>query len=228
MINKEHYIKIQQQVSEQQALLVAVSKFKTVEDIKALYDLGHRDFGENYVQELMDKQAYFEALGIQDIRWHFIGHLQTNKVKYIAGFVHMIHGVDSVKLMNEINKQAAKHQRIVPILLQMHIAQEETKFGMDSTEAFELCEIYHANQDTYQHISINGVMGMASFSDDMNVVKAEFDSLVSVHELLQKQFFLATPHFTTISMGMSGDYELALACGSTLVRVGSLIFGNRS
>lgn len=228
MINQENYIKIQAQVTDKNALLVAVSKFKTVEDIKALYDLGHRDFGENYVQELMDKQAYFEGLGIQDIRWHFIGHLQTNKVKYIAGFVHMIHGVDSVKLMNEINKQAAKHQRIVPILLQMHIAQEETKFGMDSTEAYELCEIYHANKATYEHISINGVMGMASFSDDMNVVKAEFESLVSVHELLQKQFFLSAPNFTTISMGMSGDYELALSCGSTLVRVGSLIFGNRN
>lgn len=228
MINKEQYIKIQEQVSQQNAILVAVSKFKTVEAIKALYDLGHRDFGENYVQELMDKQAYFEGLGILDIRWHFIGHLQTNKVKYIASFVYKIHGVDSVKLMNEINKQAAKHQRTIPFLLQMHIAQEETKFGMDSTEAYELCEIYQANKDSYQHISINGVMGMASFSNDMNVVKAEFDSLVSVHELLHKNFFLGESQFTTISMGMSGDYELALACGSTLVRVGSLIFGHRA
>lgn len=228
MINKEQYENILKTVKDNDATLVAVSKFKNVEDIKALYDLGQRDFGENYVQELMDKQAYFEGLGINDIRWHFIGHLQTNKVKYIASFVHLIHGVDSLKLLNEINKQAAKHQRILPVLLQMHIAQEETKFGMDHTEAYTLCEYYSANKGTYKNISIDGVMGMASFSEDLAKVKGEFDQLVSVHEMLQKHFFLASNRFKEISMGMSGDYELALASGSTMVRIGSLIFGNRN
>jgi pyridoxal phosphate enzyme (YggS family) len=205
--------------------LVAVSKTKPVADIQALYDLGHRDFGENYVQELVDKQAQLPS----DIRWHFIGHLQSNKVKFIAPFVHLIHGVDSLKLLKEINKQAAKHNRVIDVLLQVHIAKEETKFGLDAAEldqllnAPELCEL--------TNIRIAGLMGMASFSDDVEMVRSEFKSLKTLfdkHRSVSTVMPIAIgSQLSTLSMGMSGDYQIAIEEGSNMVRIGSLLFGAR-
>lgn len=200
--------------------LVAVSKTKPVEDIRALYALGHRDFGENYVQELVEKQAVLPP----DIRWHFIGHLQSNKVKYIAPFVHLIHGVDRASLLPEINKQAAKYNRVIEVLLQMHIAQEETKFGFSSDELQEI--IPSLNQATYPQVRVRGMMGMASFVDDTKQIQAEFESLKKIFDQFKQQ----TPinaNFDTLSMGMSGDYALAINYGSTMIRVGSLLFGAR-
>lgn len=219
-INKEAYVRICEKLKERGATLVAVSKTKPVEAIKELYDLGHRDFGENYVQELVEKQAQLPP----DIRWHFIGHLQSNKVKYIAPFVHLIHGIDSVKLLKEVARQAAKNTRTIPVLLQVHIATEETKFGFDETE------ILHANWKDELHdlnnIQIQGLMGMASFSDDEDKVRKEFRSLKQLFDKLAQH---QTPNFKpqTLSMGMSGDYRIALEEGSTMVRIGSLLFGSR-
>jgi PLP dependent protein len=215
MINIEKYKSIIEELKGK-AILVAVSKTKPVEDIQALYDLGQRDFGENYVQELTDKEAVLP----KDIRWHFIGHLQSNKVKYIAPFVHLIHGVDSNGLLKEINKQAAKNNRIIDCLLQVHIAQEETKFGLDENKLHELKDELHE----LKNVSVKGLMGMASNSDDANTVKKEFHHL---HELLtQSAIFNLQP--AILSMGMSGDYKIALEEGSTMVRIGSLLFGERN
>lgn len=200
--------------------LVAVSKTKPIEDIQALYDLGQRDFGENYVQELVEKQAALPT----DIRWHFIGHLQSNKVKYIAPFVHLIHGVDRASLLPEINKQAGKHGRTIDVLWQMHIAQEETKFGFDADELQAM--IKTEAQTTYPQIHVRGMMGMASFTDNQTQVKQEFEYLKKQFDQLALQMPSNT-NFDTLSMGMSGDYRLAIACGSTIIRVGSLLFGAR-
>ncbi len=199
------------------AVLVAVSKIKSIADIQQLYDEGHRDFGENYVQELIEK---YEALP-KDIRWHFIGHLQSNKVKYIAPFVHLIHGIDSEKLLKEINKQAAKNNRTINCLLQVHISEEETKFGMDEKELHDTIQKVHENN--YVHIRLQGLMGMASFSDDTNKVQQEFKKLHSLYSNNEGPM-----HFSHLSMGMSGDYELAMQEGSNMVRVGSLLFGARN
>jgi PLP dependent protein len=196
--------------------LVAVSKTKPVSDIQALYELGHRDFGENYVQELVDKQAQLPA----DIRWHFIGHLQSNKVKYIAPFVHLVHGVDSGSLLREINKQGSKHNRAIQCLLQVHIAQEETKFGLNEAECSELL------QQPLDHANVCGLMGMASFTDNQAQVTQEFAVLRKLFDAIKAQH-PGWAHFNTLSMGMSGDFELALAQGSTMVRIGSLLFGAR-
>ena len=174
-INKEKYQDIVKEL-DNKAMLVAVSKTKPVEDILELYDLGQRDFGENYVQELKDK---YEQLP-KDIRWHFIGHLQSNKVKYIASFVHLIHGVDSLNLLKEINKQALKNDRIIDCLLQVYIAKEETKFGLDENELHELLRITPINELT--NIRINGLMGMASFSNDINLVRNEFKYLKTLFD----------------------------------------------
>ena len=193
------------------ATLVAVSKTKPVEDIQALYDLGQRDFGENYVQEMVDKQAVLP----KDIRWHFIGHLQSNKVKYIAPFVHLVHGIDSLGLLKEINKQALKNNRVIACLLQVHIAKEETKFGLDEHELSQLHELHE-----FKNINITGLMGMASFSDDKELVRSEFSYL--------KSLFDANTSYTVLSMGMSGDYKIALEEGSNMVRIGSLLFGERN
>lgn len=203
--------------------LVAVSKTKPASDIQAFYDLGQRDFGENYVQELVEKQPALPA----DIRWHFIGHLQSNKVKYIAAFVHLIHGVDSFKLLQEINKQAAKHDRVIDVLLQRHIAREETKHGMNETELWEFMDYYEAQLDTLRNVRIRGMMGMASFVDDEAQVRAEFSELKASFDSLRKTRFFGKDWFDTLSMGMSGDYQLAVACGSTMVRIGSALFGAR-
>ena len=191
--------------------LVAVSKFKTVADIQALYDLGQRDFGENYVQELLEKEAQLP----KDIRWHFIGHLQTNKVKFIAPFVHLIHGVDSIKLLKEISKQGAKLGKQVPVLLQLHLAKEETKFGFDEAELAETLSL----ASSFNGVEIKGLMGMASFSEDVELVRSEFRIL--------KHHFEANSNFEVLSMGMSSDYAIALEEGSNLLRIGSLLFGRR-
>ena len=201
--------------------LVAVSKTKPVEDILALYELGHRDFGENYVQELTTK---WEVLP-KDIRWHFIGHLQSNKVKYIAPFVHLIHGVDSKKLLTEINKQAAKNNRVIQCLLQVHIAMEETKFGLDESELAEL--LRDETIAGLENVQVSGVMGMASFSDDMDLVRSEFRQLKNMFAA-QVKLTTGNIQLATLSMGMSADYKIAIEEGSTMVRVGSLLFGTRN
>ena len=192
--------------------LIAVSKTKTVEDILALYAEGQRDFGENYVQELLDKQARLPV----DIRWHFIGHLQSNKVKYILPFVYLIHGVDSLKLLKEIDRQAVKLGKRVDVLLQVHIAREETKFGFDAAEVAEVMQA----APTLTSVRIRGLMGMASNMEDAGSVRAEFRSLKA---LLDRWF----PGDGILSMGMSGDYGIAIEEGSTMVRIGSLLFGAR-
>lgn len=217
-VNIENYKKIAEYLSEQKVGLVAVSKIKPVSDIRELYDLGQMDFGENYVQELVEKEAVLP----KDIRWHFIGHLQSNKVKYIAPFVHLIQGVDSEKLLKEINKQAAKNNRIINVLLQMHIASEETKFGLDEAELHAVLD----NVEQYQNVKILGLMGMASFSDDEKQVRKEFANLKSYFEALKnKASANITPEI--LSMGMSGDYKMAIEEGSNMVRIGSLLFGAR-
>lgn len=219
-INTEKYRELINELKDR-ATLVAVSKTKPVEDIKALYALGQRDFGENYVQELTDKQPQLPT----DIRWHFIGHLQSNKVKYIAPFVHLIHGVDSLKLLQEINKQAAKNNRVIDCLLQVHIAKEETKFGMDETELKEAGSLL--TNSAMNNVRVVGLMGMASFSEDMNLVRSEFRYLKSLYNKFNQS---SANHYTlqTLSMGMSGDYKIAVEEGSNMVRIGSLIFGERN
>lgn len=203
--------------------LIAVSKTKPNKAIQELYELGQRDFGENKVQELVDK---YEQLP-KDIRWHLIGHLQTNKVKYIAPFVHLIHSVDSLKLLLEIEKQAAKVARNIPVLLQIHIAEEETKFGLDKTEVIEILEYYTAPNSPLQHIKIVGLMGIATNTDDMNVRQKEFAQLKQLFLFIKQGYLLNKTDFTELSMGMSDDYPTAIQEGSTMVRIGSLLFGKR-
>jgi pyridoxal phosphate enzyme (YggS family) len=210
-VNIENYHKIIAELDK--VTLVAVSKTKPAADIKELYDLGHRDFGENYVQELTDKQPGLP----QDIRWHYIGHLQTNKVKYIASYVHLIHGVDSFKLLKEIDKQAQKNNRVIDCLLQIHIAQEETKFGLDEKE---LHELLHTGIDQLKNVKVIGLMGMASLTDDINKIRDEFRHL--------RYLFDQYAQLHVLSMGMSSDYKIAIEEGSTMVRIGSLLFGERT
>lgn len=201
--------------------LVAVSKTKPISAINELYTEGQRHFGENKVQELVEK---YEQLP-KDIHWHLIGHLQTNKVKYVAPFVHLIHAVDSLKLLQEIDKQASKNKRVISCLLQFHVAQEETKFGMSLEEVNNL--LHSDVYKTMLNIQISGVMGMASYTDDTEQIKAEFRLLKNYFTQLKNEFFQHSEHFSTLSMGMSSDFELAIEEGSTLVRVGSSIFGSR-
>jgi pyridoxal phosphate enzyme (YggS family) len=217
-INKEVYLSIKQACDASGVILVAVSKTKPVEDILALYEMGHRDFGENYVQELASK---YEALP-KDIRWHFIGHLQSNKVKYIAPFVYLIQGVDSEKLLREIDKQAIKYDRVINCLLQVHIAQEETKFGLDDNELNAAL----GHLDSLKHIKICGLMGMASFSDNSLLVSNEFTYLKSLFDT-HAAIDMANCKLSILSMGMSADYKLAMEAGSTMIRIGSLLFGAR-
>ncbi len=224
MIQKEAFLSLQKELQQRQCTLVAVSKLKSVAAIQALYDLGQRDFGENYVQELIEKQAQLP----KDIRWHFIGHLQSNKVKFIAPFVHMIHSVDSFKLIKEINKQGEVYQRKINILLQVYLGQETTKFGMDEKETLELLSYFDAQQNDLPFINIRGLMGMASFVEDEAILKHEFNALYQMFQIFKIQFFLGKEDFDTRSMGMSGDYKIALEAGSNMVRIGSSIFGARS
>ena len=218
-INKENYYGLLKEIRTVKATVVAVSKTKSIEAIKELYDLGQRDFGENYVQELVEKQASLP----EDIRWHFIGHLQTNKVKYIAPFVHLIHGIDSIKLLKEVNKQAVKISRKIDVLLQVHIAKEETKFGFDETE---INKNFIHELNGLNNICVKGLMGMASFSDNQNLVGSEFKILKRIFD---EHSELQTPNFKleTLSMGMSADYKIALEEGSSMIRIGSLLFGTR-
>lgn len=221
-VNIAGYQQIKKQLDANQVTLVAVSKTKPIEDIQQLYDLGQRDFGENYVQELVDK---YEALP-KDIRWHFIGHLQTNKVKYIAPFVHLIHGVDSAKLLSEVNKQAKKIERKIPCLLQVSISKEETKFGFDESELMEVISLL--NKSDYDHVIINGLMGMATFTEDNSLIISEFNRLHDIFESVKIKLNDTKHPFTILSMGMSADYQFAIDEGSTMVRIGSLLFGERN
>ncbi len=201
--------------------LVAVSKTKPVADLLEAYEAGQRHFGENKVQEMSEK---WELLP-KDINWHLIGHLQTNKVKFIAPYVHLIHSVDSLKLLTEINKQGAKNQRVISVLLQFYIAKEETKFGLDYEEANHL--LNSEEYKSFKNIQVVGVMGMASFTVDDSIVRAEFSQLKEFFSKLKSTFFQNDDSFREISMGMSGDYRLAIEEESTMVRVGSSIFGGR-
>jgi pyridoxal phosphate enzyme (YggS family) len=220
-INKIKYEEIIQELIPKNVSVVAVSKTKTTEAIQQLYELGQKDFGENYVQELVDKQSLLPT----DIRWHFIGHLQTNKAKYIAPFIHLIHGVDSFKLLKELNKQALKSQRIIKLLLQVHIAEEETKFGLD---AHELSEIINSDElRELKNVEVVGLMGMASFTENKEQVRKEFRYLKN---LFDKHAKAQTANYKMqfLSMGMSSDYKIAIEEGGNLVRIGSLIFGERN
>jgi len=216
-MNEDSYKKLISKLQEKKVTLVAVSKTKPVEAIQHLYAMGQRDFGENYVQELAEK---YEALP-KDIRWHYIGHLQTNKVKYIAPFVHLIHSVDSEKLLKEINKQGEKHNRVIICLLQVYIAKEETKFGLDFSEA----EAILKKADSYKNVSIAGLMGMASNTEDNSLIEAEFRALNTFFHVVKPG--IANPKFEIISMGMSADYGIAIEQGSNMIRIGSLLFGSR-
>lgn len=202
--------------------LVAVSKFHPIEALEEAYAAGQRVFGESKVQEMTTK---YEALP-KDIEWHFIGHLQTNKIKYMAPYVALIHGVDSFKLLKEINKQAIKAERTIPCLLQIHIAQEESKFGFSFDECRQMLEEGCWKELT--HISIAGLMGMATNTDDENIIQQEFHSLRAFFQEIKDSYFSNQPAFKEISMGMSDDYPIAIAEGSTLVRIGSKIFGQRN
>lgn len=212
--------------------LVAVSKTKPVSDLMEAYHAGQRIFGENKIQEMTEKWEQMP----KDIEWHMIGHVQTNKVKYMAEYVSLIHGVDSLKLLQEINKQAKKHNRVIDCLLQIHIAEEETKFGLDEheldeilTRVYEQCEAKQIQNDKneFENIRIVGLMGMATFTENQNQIEKEFNHLKAIFDNYKK---LNTEHcqLNTLSMGMSGDYQLAISCGSTMVRIGSSIFGTRN
>jgi pyridoxal phosphate enzyme (YggS family) len=202
--------------------LIAVSKTKPVSDLQEAYDAGQRIFGENKALEMRDKH---QALP-DDIQWHFIGHLQTNKIKYIAPFVTLIHAIDSLSLLESVNKEAAKNNRVIDCLLQFHIAQEETKFGLDLEEARAMLE--SESYKKLKNINICGVMGMATFTDDATQVRNEFKSLKNIFETLKENYFVGNESFMEISMGMSDDYPIAIEEGATMVRVGSKIFGARN
>ena len=216
---KDNLLQIKSQLPEN-VTLVAVSKTKPVSDLIEAYNAGQRVFGENKIQEMTEKWEQMP----KDIQWHMIGHVQTNKVKYMAEYVSLIHGVDSLKLLQEINKQAAKHNRVIDCLLQMYIAEEETKFGLDEKE---LEDIFHFVQnDKLQNIKVVGLMGMATFTDNQTQIKKEFLNLKSTFDKINS-LSIVNYQLSIISMGMSGDYNLAIECGSTMVRIGSSIFGNR-
>jgi pyridoxal phosphate enzyme (YggS family) len=218
-VNFEAYKNIFKELQNKSVELVAVSKTKPTEDILELYQLGARNFGENYVQELADK---YDLLP-KDIHWHFIGHLQSNKVKIIVPFVSLIQGVDSKKLFVEIDKQGKKINKVVDCLLQVHIAKEETKFGFDENE---LAQLFDADLPNYKNVHVRGLMGMASFTDDINIIKDEFKKLKSLFDKYSSASFNLSA-FNILSMGMSNDYKIAIEEGSNMVRTGSLLFGKR-
>ncbi|MEN8229580.1 MAG: YggS family pyridoxal phosphate-dependent enzyme [Bacteroidota bacterium] len=217
----ENLQKLAKQVPEH-VTLVAVSKTKPDEMIMEAYRAGHRDFGENKVQDLASKQERLP----KDIRWHMIGHLQSNKVKYLASFVQMIHGVDSLKLLNVINREAIKNHRVIDCLLQVHIASEETKFGLSRDELLEM--VHSESFGELENIRIRGVMGMASYTENSIQIREEFRQLKRIFEELKASVFVNRLQFDQLSFGMSGDYLLAIEEGSTMVRIGSLIFGSRN
>ena len=216
---KDNLLRIKSQRPEN-VILVAVSKTKPVSDLMEAYNAGQRIFGENKIQEMTEKWEQMP----KDIQWHMIGHVQTNKVKYMAEYVSLIHGVDSLKLLQEINKQAAKHNRIIDCLLQMYIAEEETKFGLDEKELEDI--LHFVQNDKLQNIKVVGLMGMATFTDNQTQIKKEFLNLKSTFDKINS-LSIVNYQLSIISMGMSGDYNLAIECGSTMVRIGSGIFGGR-
>jgi len=218
-VNDIRYQEIVKGLQEEKTALVAVSKTKPVEDIEALLALGQLDFGENYVQELVDKQSKIT----KEIRWHFIGHLQTNKVKMIVPFVYLIQSVDSLKLLTEINKQAEKIGRCVDCLLQIHIAKEETKYGLDEAELYEIL----ATGSSLKNVHIKGLMGMATLTGDESIIRSEYRYLKQLFDTLKAERSECA-HFSVLSMGMSSDYTIAISEGSNMVRIGSLIFGERN
>jgi pyridoxal phosphate enzyme (YggS family) len=222
-MNRNDYSEIVDKLKHLGVQLLAVSKTKSVEEIQALYDLGQRDFGENYVQELLEKQAQLPT----DIRWHFIGHLQTNKVKFLVPFIYMIQSVDSLKLLLEIDKHASKSQRIVRCLLQIFIAREESKFGLDESELDLLLLTVNRNRQEgrFSHSQISGCMGMASLTENKSQIREEFVRLRTIFEKIKISF--PSDPVDTLSMGMSSDYPIAIEEGSTMVRLGTLIFGKR-
>jgi pyridoxal phosphate enzyme (YggS family) len=203
--------------------LVAVSKTKPVSDLIEAYNAGQRIFGENKIQEMTNKWEQMP----KDIEWHMIGHVQTNKVKFMAEYVSLIHGVDSLKLLQEINKQAKKHNRVIDCLLQIHIAEEETKFGLDEDELNEILKQVQNDKSEFENIRIVGLMGMATFTENQNQIEKEFNHLKAIFDKLSKIPFTHNLKPNILSMGMSGDYQLAISCGSTMVRIGSSIFGTR-
>jgi pyridoxal phosphate enzyme (YggS family) len=222
MAIRENLHKVKQSFTNPDCLLIAVSKTKPVEDLQEAYEVGIRDFGENKVQEMTDKQPLLPA----DIRWHMIGHLQRNKIKFIAPFVHLIHGVDSFKLLKAINKEGAKIGRVISCLLQVHIAEEESKFGFDAKELTELMASDELRD--LDHVKVKGLMGMATFTEDEQVIREEFRGLKSLLDQLNDLPLPPNVELKELSMGMSGDYPIAQEEGSTMVRIGSAIFGNRN
>jgi len=217
---KANYNKVLSDIPDN-VTLVAISKTRTIEEIKNLYELGHRVMGESKAQELTPK---YEKLP-KDIKWHMVGHLQRNKVKYIAPFVEMIHSVDSLRLLNTINKEGEKNNRVINCLLQLHIAKEETKFGMSEEEITELLK--SSDYKEMSNVSIKGLMGMATFTEDEEQVRKEFSELKQTFDKLKNSFFKSNESFTEISMGMTNDYKIGIEEGSTLVRIGTAIFGER-
>ena len=207
--------------------LVAVSKTKPVADLMEAYNAGQRIFGENKIQEMTDK---WEVMP-KDIEWHMIGHVQTNKVKFMAPYVSLIHGVDSLKLLQEINKQAAKNNRVIDCLLQVYIAEEESKFGLDEQELEELLKLVQKDKENYKNIKIVGLMGMATFTENKHQIEKEFKHLKTIFDKIAASKDVISKdtinRVSILSMGMSGDYQLAISCGSTMVRIGSSIFGTR-
>ena len=227
-VDKDKYNIVSTALALKQVELVAVSKTKPIADIFELYSLGHRDFGENYVQELVEKRLLLP----HDIRWHYIGHLQSNKVKYIAPFIHLMHSVDSFKLLLEVNRQAEKNHRIINCLLQVHIAQEESKFGLNEKELDELFnDLAKATEiGELKSIKVIGLMGMSSFTEDMNKVRLEFKYLKLLFDRFSNLSTIPKSirdQLSTLSMGMSTDYKIAIEEGSNMVRLGSLLFGER-
>ncbi len=225
---KKNLLRIKSTIPEN-VTLVAVSKTKPVADLMEAYDAGQRIFGENKIREMTEKWEQMP----KDIQWHMIGHVQSNKVKFMAKYVNLIHGVDSLKLLAEINKQAQKHNRIIDCLLQIYIAEEESKFGLDEKELEEILHFIQNEKNGMQNTRIVGLMGMSTFTDNQNQIKKEFLHLKSIFDKIATKSTvegsLKTKNcqFITLSMGMSGDYQLAIECGSTMVRIGSSIFGNR-
>jgi PLP dependent protein len=217
----ENLIKIKKETDSLKVQLVAVSKTKSIDEIKEAYDTGQRDFGENQVQELIEKQATLP----KDIRWHMIGHLQSNKVKYIAPFISLVHSVDSLKVLQEIDKQALKNDRVIDCLLQIHIADEDTKFGLDYDEVIEL--LRSEEYSLLTNIRVVGLMGIATNTDNEGMIKEEFYELKTLFNGIKASFFRKEESFKEISMGMSSDYKIAIEQGSTIVRLGSTIFGTR-
>ena len=218
MLNETAFQAITEQAEQAGALLVAVTKQRPISVIERMYELGHRDFGENRVEELLEKQAALP----KDINWHFIGHLQRNKVKKIAPFVHLVHGGDSPRLLRELNKQAVNSDRHIRVLLQYHIAEEESKYGLDAEAPDAVMQDLDLRD--IGNLLISGVMGMATYTTDEDQVAAEFGQLHTVFAGLKKNLFADNPNFRILSMGMSGDYEIALRQGSNLVRVGSALY----